>query len=376
MVFCAIALLGGCPGSSSVNDAGVDDAALDFLSFSQDIPALGGDWYEYREEQGHLLEPYPRAYIVRNDDDDETFAFHILSYYDTNTAESGRFSLQTRVFSQGSWQGEQTLVASKNIKSEGPVCFKSESAGARVVEESCDGDQWMLMFRVIPFAAPEGPIVVARPAAFVRSFTNDDAAGHVFLATLDGQEDLSNLPSPLTLSAEDPDAACAFSEFAISIPQCGRALADFNVDTASKVHLFLNAQRELYRVMWEPVGETALQFSVASLAFSLEDNRLEIPLQLGSVSTFEIEVPAADAFAFVQLSAEDGLPSEARLLGISPPHALPDERAWDLMLFRPLQGLPISATLSSSSLAFNTGAPASSFLDSSRLSSPVNEDAQ
>jgi|GEM_PF-1993472 len=359
-----VALLSGCPSSTSTDPDAPSPDVVDFMQFAQDVPAVGGDWYEYHEDLGHLLEAYPVTYVVHDADTDEAFGFRIETYYDVDTAESGVFTLETRTFADGNWQGSQTYINSHNIKDEGAICLRTDTPQARVVEVSCDGDTWMAQLKVFSFAAPEGPIVVGRPGVFVRSFSSFPAAGSVHIAVIE-DADLDNLPLPSELVDDAVETGCETEALLTSLPQCGRALAGFSTTEASTVHLVLNAQRELFRVAWEPNGDDGLTVHVVAQPLDLDGNLTNVS-NLGDERTFDVTLPEIDGFAFVQLSSDDGTVAASRLQGTNPPHQLPDERAWDLMLFKDADG-NVSATLSSASLVFDTDRPLADVSSSERL---------
>jgi hypothetical protein len=345
VVLASVFALAACPGPSGGGDAGPGgerSGSIDFMQFVQDRPAVGGDWYDYDEEGGHVLTPFPHAYLVREGSggDARYAALRIVTYYDPDTADSGRFTVSTTTW-DGSWGNESEWLTSKNIKEEGPLCLELFSSA----ENDCAGSDWQVQLRAYSFLAREGPIVVTRPGLFVRSAAGLAAAGDVAVATVDNTSNLSGLPAPATLAdLVDGDAAnfasteWSYGNYAVNLPRAGMAIGRRFVDAGfvgnDHVWVLLNARRSVVRFVVEPLAdgdtEAGLRFTFTRAPLDLLDNT--IPLEASEPLSVNVDVPAAGEETLLWFEADDLAPdpdAEATL-----PHLPPRESGWDLRLRR------------------------------------------
>lgn len=350
-------MITGCPRppvGPFVGDAGPIAGRvgpIDFMKFVQDRPAIGGDWYAYDEAGGHVLTPLPHAYVVKDGDDgsERYAAFRVVSYYDPDTADSGRFTIATSVYDGGAWTAEDERLTSRNVKDEGAVCLDLFAG----TERDCAGADWQVVLRAFPFLAREGPIVVNRPGVFVRSIAGLPEAGSVRVATLDGRQSLAGLPDPRGIpDLVDGDApgwdsaSWDLARFAPNLPRRGMALGARFVDDGfvgrDDRYLLVNARRSLVRFEVRPVAdgdvEAGLSFAWSKLPVDLRDNTIEDTK--AEERTAVVEMPAPGERALLSFESETLQPPAAEVSGGVPPHIPPKESRWDLALERDGDGTP------------------------------------
>lgn len=321
---------------------------IDFMRFVQDQPAVGGDWYAYDEEGGHVLTPLAHAYVIREGSEETAryAALRIVSYYDPDTAESGRFTVSTSTWA-GAWSDEEPWVTRKNVKTDGPVCL---DLFARL-ERPCEGDAWQVMLRAYRFLAREGPIVVNQPGLFVRSAVGLPEAGDVKVATLTDRSTLSGLPNPTTLD-EHRDAPPTSWEsiewsrdaFASDLPLAGMALGERFVDEGfvgrDDRYLLLNAPRSLVRFEVRPKVdgdvESGLSFTFTKVKLEIGDNT--IPKAVPPAHEVSVAMPPLGQTTFLSFEEDALVLSGAALDGTALPHLVPVESRWDLALRRTFDG--------------------------------------
>lgn len=339
---------------------------VDFMRFVQDRPAIGGDWYDYDEAGGHVLTPFPHAYVVREGEgqDARYAAFRVISYYDPDSADSGRFTVGYSMFSDGAWSAEGEWLTSKNVKDDGAVCLDLFTR----TEPDCAGAGWQVLLRAYPFLAREGPIVVNRPGVFVRSVEGIPGAGAVHVATLDGRTSLSGLPDPRGIAdLDDGDApgwesaSWDLSRFAPNLPRRGMALGARFVDDGfterGDRYLLLNARRSLVRFEVQPVVdgdvEAGLAFTFTKAAVELRDNT--VPEEVSAPVSAVVEMPGPGERVLLTFESDTLVPPSSDLEGGAPPHIPPKESRWDLALERRSDGAP-RLVLSPGSAVFNATA--------------------
>lgn len=326
------------PTGGDAGPSGPRSGPLDFLAMVHDRPAIGGDWYLYDEAGGHIIEPLPRVYLLREGSggDARYAALRVVSYYDPGNAESGRFTLAYRVY-DGGWQPEQEWLTPRNVKDDGAFCLDLFAKA----ERDCASDAWQLQLRATRWLALEGPIVVARPSVHVRSTHGIAAAGDVLVATLE-QEALSGLPNPSTLPVLDdgPQASWSGSDwdrarYAPDLPERGMAVGarflDEGFTASGDVWLLLNARRSLLRFTVKPVTDGVLDdglaFTFSKVPVDISDDT--IPLDAPAAEERLVPVPAAGERAW--LSFEEPELVVAHEGGL---HEIPAENGWDLALVR------------------------------------------
>jgi hypothetical protein len=339
-----LALVACAPARPDRDAGSVGDrrGPIDFLKFVQDRPAVGGDWYQYNEEAGHVLTPFEHVYVTRTAGCGDACyaALRVVTYYDSQTAESGRFTLRYRTW-DGAWSDESEWVSSKNIKSEGPVCFDFVATN----EVDCALGGWQVQLRAYSFLAREGPIVVNRPGLFVHSFDGFPNAGDVRVATLVDRSTLDALPDPTGIVELDDrppstwtSTAWDLTAFAPNLPQAGmilgdRAFGEGFVATGDAL-LLENAQRRLSRFVIAPVTEGAVDDGVvvthAGLDLDLADNT--VAREWPDAQDVTVDAPALGEMTLLSFEEAELVvtpDAEATL-----PHVPPRESGWDLALVR------------------------------------------
>lgn len=341
------------PDAESLDDEG---APLDLLAFATDAPAVGDRWYEY-DGATHVLTPKAERYVVREGADEAArfAAVAIVSYYDRDTAESGRFTVEHARFDGAAWTAPAEHVTSRNVKSDGPVCLDL-FASASTIEVSCDDDGgWQVKLLTAPFLVLEGPLTVQSPAVRFR-----ERGAPVVVATLAG-EGLADLPDPSSLrELEDrPPSGWTTPEWdrsrlAPDLPRAGRLLGarflDEELRGRGDVYFLAGTSRALARVTFAPEhegdssGGVIVRYAVAPLDFTD-----------GSAGAFadadEQVVTLADGqVRLLRFDVDDGLavvPNDPGRTAAG---------AWDLALSRDEDGLPSFALSSAAALLNHTAA--------------------
>ena len=311
---------------------------LDSAAFVRDEPAVGADWYDY-DPTSHAVTPAAKSYIIQVDDlDGPRFAaFRVRSYYDSSTAESGRFSLATTIF-DGEWRPEREVVLGKNIRKEGPACFDIFEGE----DVSCDTARWQVQFRVVPLLIADAGLVVGNPSILVRSLesaSQDLATDPPVLVSTVLTADLSTLPDPHTLTRLEtaPEArwnrvSWDRSTLAPHLPERGMALGgkiSANQSASGDVFFLLTAERTVVRFVIAH-DESAGAFTLRS-ALSTFDAESEVNLPFGDTLTHSLEVPPTGEMTYFKFGATsvealgDPVPRLSQLLP-------PFEKDWDLAI--------------------------------------------
>ena len=332
-------------GGQTVGDGRIGPIA--FSRFAQDRPVIGGDWYLYDEEGGHSLTPFDQVYLIR-DLSEETpryGAVRLLSYYDPNTADSGVFSWSARVYEGQTWTAQRDFLASKNIKSDGPLCFDffAGPADARGQEVSCDGADWQIMFKTYRFLVTTGPIVVARPGLFLRQAPRVQGLVPITAATIEGAGGLDDLGDPTVIEdlQAGPPAGWTtprydLSKYAPNLPTAGRVLgARFVTDSffaTGDVFFLLNATGGLVRFTVSPTVDGDAS---AGLSFSWgvqEVNREDATIADATVemSSAQLPMPGDGEMVFIDFDAPDLRLDRDVLDEAAPPDRVPLESIWEL----------------------------------------------
>lgn len=346
------------PPASDAGPGGPRSAPIDFLSFVHDRPAIGGDWYDYDEAGGHLIEPLPRVYLVQEglEPDARYLALRVASYYDPNTAESGRFTLAYRRYT-GGWSAEEEWLTPRNVKDDGPLCVDLFAKA----ERDCASDAWQLQLRAARWLALEGPIVVARPTLRVRSAHGLSAAGDVLVATLQ-RETLASLPAPALAVLDDgpqpswTDTDWDRTRYAVDLPERGMAIgARFVGDgftATGDVWFLLNARRSLVRFQVRPTTEGApeegLTLSFSRATVDIADDT--VPLEVAAPVERHVELPAAGERRYLSFEEDALVVEHAGAL-----HEVPEENQWDLALVRADDGA-VRVLLSAGAAVYNASA--------------------
>ncbi len=346
-----VVVLGGalaCVPTPPSDDAGPGEARtgpIDFLRMVHDRPAVGGDWYDYDEAGGHIIAPLPQVYVLREGHDEGAryAALRVVSYYDPDTADSGRFTIALRAYDGAAWLPETEWLTSRSVKDGGPLCLDLFSKS----EPDCASALWQVQLRATRWLALEGPIVVARPSLQVRSAHGLAGAGDVVIATLAERPSLSGLPQPTSIEDLDDGRQSSWSSsewdrarYAPDLPERGMAVGARFVDDGfvgnGDVWALLNARRSLVRFQVRPASDgdpdAGLVFTFNKVAVDISDDT--IPLEVPASRDVSVPVPGVGARTYLSFEADD-LVTEAGA-GL---HDVPAENQWDLAVVRADDGV-------------------------------------
>jgi|GEM_PF-6622 len=329
-VVVAAALAGCAPLAVESTDAGPGEHTR---RFHQDAPALGGGWYEY-DSTTHVLTPKAESYVLRIQTPQGVrhTAFRPESYYDPETAESGRFTLQTSIHN-GDWAAPRQLITSRSIRGGDPLCL---DVLARE-ERDCASTNWHLQLRVQPKMVPEGPLVVAEPGFFVRSVPGMTEEQHTTLATVSGVTNLEQLPDPSTLQDLTDRAPAAWgaldwdrTHFAANTPEAGMTLGALMRRTGkSDAFVLLDGRRFLVRFQVDVAADGAQATVRWSRSSAVVTSEL---VEFGPLQEVVVALPAQPrgqlhlAFRAPTLLVTD--------LSHNPLHVPPNQGDWDLSVMR------------------------------------------
>jgi hypothetical protein len=287
-IVCGVApafVLGGCdrpPVVGSTDNERATNDALDLATFLQDRPAIGGKWYDYNVD-GHVLVPKPHAWLVRLADGGVA-GFRIVSVYDADTGESGRFTLERTTWSTNEWSTPSLFVVQGNVKDGTPLCVDLVTPSPR----ECAGAGWQVRFVLQHRLSLAAGFAVAEPAVFL---ADDVVAARV---ELDATNELTTLPNPRTIAdlVEMPPAPGAstdwdFSRFARDLPPNGRALGAVSLLENHTVQVLTTSSTLVDLVVSRTAQE--LSFVVQSRTIAAENQALGAPIE--STTTLSLTTP-------------------------------------------------------------------------------------
>lgn len=304
-----------------------DRVVVDLPSFLQDRPAIGGKWYDYNVD-GHILEPKDEAWILVSAAG-EVSAFEIVSVYDDDTGDSGRFTLnvaQQDRDDETTWTAPQTFVSSVNVK-DGPSCVQL----AGLLEGSCDDAasragfdlRLTLQTRLSVFAG----FAVAEPAVFL--------APGARVARVDGTA-LEDLPSPASLvDLVDSDASYDSTEWdyaalAPDLPRRGQVFGDLDrvVGDGDEFWVVVDGNRGLVEFSVARVDDATLRFTLRRQQIAIDDG--SVPKDLGEFRDVDVDIGAPPVF--LSFTNDDLLSLPADLDGASWPNHPPFSRDYDVVV--------------------------------------------
>lgn len=331
-----------------------DTETIDLAAFVKDEPILAGRWYTYDVDAGHLLLPHDRSYVLRvlaGADDVQYIGMRPVTYYDPDTANSGRFTLAFATHDGQTWSAERELLASANIKTDGPVCLN-------VLDEAevpCAGD-WHVQLRPFPFLVREQTaIVVTNPGIFVGAGTT--------MAHVEGAGTLGALPDPAALPVlSDADApgwdTLEFdkAQYSPNLPRIGMALGDRwagpGFTAKHDAYILQSGRRRVVKLGLAPTTEGAPADGLEITWQAGEtntDSTLHLPTW-SAVETTHIPAPALGDTAFLSFAAAEDdlvLTSPTGSTVLNPPN----ERTWDIAVLHHADGLRLM--LSPQTAVFN-----------------------
>ncbi len=328
-----------------------DPDVVDLTTFVQDRPAIGGKWYDYSVD-GHVLTPKPHAWLVRRADGthDDVAAFRIVTVYDAETGDSGRFTIERATRTSDAWSASTTFTVDGNVKEGAPLCVDLRTPA----QLDCQQQGWHVRFVQQSRLSTSAGFAVAEPAVFL---ADDIVAARVDLAA---DAPLSSLPDPASIDDLDEappvDPASTdwdFSRFARDLPEDGRALGALSrVD--GKSFQIVTSSLELATVTLTRGDDDTATVDVARRAINLDDGSLGDAVT--STTTIDVSPPLP---VFVKLDAVDLYTPAEKLAGASWPTKPPFAKDYDLVLdVDPVAGEP--ALLLSPAVAARTAFDAAS----------------
>ncbi len=310
-----------------------DPDVVDITTFVQDRPAIGGKWYEY-DVDGHVLTPRPHAWLVRGGDQvaADAAGFRIVTVYDADTGESGRFTIERTTRTGGSWSLPTTFAVDGNVKDGAPLCVDLVTPA----QLDCAQAGWHLRFVQQSRLSTSAGFAVAEPAVFL-------AAG-VVAARVDLAADapLASLPDPGGIGELDEappvDAASTdwdFSRFARDLPADGRALGALSLVDGRTFQIVTSALELATITLTRGDDDTA---TVAVSRRPIDRAAGTLGDTAASTATVDLSPPLP---VFVKLDAKDLITPAEKLTGVSWPTKPPFAREYDLVIdVDPVAGEP------------------------------------
>lgn len=348
-------LLAGCPRPPvDALDAGpADGGGFTLEALIQDDPAIGGDWYLYTPEN-HTVASRDQVYLLRDNTAQPAryVVFRVVSYYDEDTAESGRFTLAFSDWSAG-WQAEQTWRASRLLGQDNPLCLDAFTR----TEVDCAGTSWHLMMRSYSLMVSEGPLIVGEGAFYVPSVVAQPTLQRVSVATVLGTQTLSAAPDPATVpelsDGPPPDwnrLDWNLAAWAPQLPRAGMVLGTRFVaegfHALPDVYILLNVRKQLIKFTLAPVtdGQPAAGLHVR-WAVSALDLTTRGPTTWGAIRELDVPLPAsAGARTWLNLDSAEVILTTAPELASVTPYLPLKERLWDLSVMTGADGTPMIAS--------------------------------
>ena len=326
---CLVVAIAACERPPVTPPDNPAEGALDLPAFVQDRPVIGGKWYDY-DPAAHGLQPKAHAWIARFNDGAGGIAhaaFRIASYYDAQTADTGLFTLETRLHDGVEWRPLNSVVAPRNVKVGPAICLSllddDEVDGD---EADCAGAQWHLQLALHNRLSTSAGFAVAEGAVFL--------APGVLAARLDERSSLDDLPDPASLSVlEDGPASDAttsdwdFSRLAPDLPELGQAIGRRVTDT----YFLVNARLDLVRFRAEIIDDIA---RVHFATLTVDRDNWAVDPEFPSDSTADIPLPAVGAPAFLSFATDSLLTPADKLVDVDWPTARPAAADYDVVLLR------------------------------------------
>lgn len=338
----------------------------------QDRPAISGKWYDY-DPDGHTLTPKPQAWILRDRSTDPArfLALRIVSVYETDAAESGRFTFGVASWDGAAWSGENEWVTPRNMK-DADLCLDVFAQS----EVACDGDAWHLRLAEFQYLSPMSGFAAQNLGVFSRSWAGRPELGDVRLARLDDVTSLAGLPDPTTLGelADGPATSWestdwAFQQLATDLPEAGMALGRRFVDAGlvgrDDVYFMLTTRYDLVRFTVRPItdgdADAGLRFSFAAIPVEFED--YSMPADIPAPTDVEVAMPAPGSASWLTFKEPTLLPSADDLAGAAFPFLPPRSSRFDLAVERLPDGevrlllSPGSCVINGTQLGFDVSVP-------------------
>ena len=302
-----------------------DPDVVDLTTFVQDRPAVGGKWYEYSVD-GHVLTPRPHAWLVRSatrNAADGVAAFRIVSVYDADTGESGRFTIERTMRAGDAWSTPSTYTVDGNVKDGAPLCIDLLTPA----QPDCQQAGWHLRFVQQSRLSTSAGFAVAEPAVFLAESVvaaRVDLAADAPLSSLPdpaGVDDLDEAP-PADATSTDWD----FSRFARDLPHNGRVLGALSLVDGQTFEVVTPAL-ELATVTLTISSDGAATVDVARRPIDVDDGTLGDAIR--STTTIDLSPPLP---VFLKLDAVDLHTPAEKLAGTSWPTKPPFAKDYDLVV--------------------------------------------
>lgn len=274
----------------------------------QDRPAISGKWYDYNPD-GHTLTPKPQAWIVRDPSTDPArfAALRIVSVYEPDAAESGRFTFGMASWDGAAWSVEEEWLTPRNMKDE-DLCL---DVFARA-ELPCSDATWQLRLAEFQYLSPLSGFSAQNLGLFVRGWAGRADLGDVRLARRDDVTALDALPDPTTL-AELADASAEdwittdwpFEQLAPDLPELGMALGRRFVDDGfvgrDDVYFMLATRMDVVRFTVRPItdGEPDAGLRISFATIQVEFDDMSMPRDIPEPSEVDVAMPAPGAITWL-----------------------------------------------------------------------------
>lgn len=338
----------------------------------QDRPAISGKWYDY-DPDGHTLTPKPQAWILRDASVEPArfAALRIVSAYEPDAAESGRFTFGMATWDGAAWSAESEWLTPRNMKDQ-DLCLDVFAQ----TEEPCDGDGWHLRLAEFQYLSPLSGFAAQNLGLFARSWAGRPELGAVHLARLDDVTALTALPDPTSLTelADGPATSWessdwAFGELAPNLPEAAMALGQRFVDAGfvgrDDVYFMLTVRYDLVRFTVRPVADgdpsAGLRFAHAAIPVEFED--YSMPVDIPEPVTVDVASPAAGSVSWLSFQGGSLLSPAEDVAEAAFPYTYPRSSRFDLAVeAMPDSSLrlllsPGSCIINATQLGFDTSVP-------------------
>lgn len=309
----------------------------------QDRPAISGKWYDYNPD-GHTLSPKAHAWIVRDGATDPAryAALRIVSVYEPDAAESGRFTFGMATWDGAAWSAEDEWLTPRNMKDE-DLCLDMFAR----TEVACTEATWQIRLGEFQYLSPLSGFSAQNLGVFTHSWAGRDDLGAVRIARIDDVSALDVLPDPSTL-AELSDAPALswestdwpFAELATDLPEAGMALGRRFVDEGfvgrDDVYFLLATRLDVVRFTVRPVTDgtpdDGLHISYAVVQVEFED--MSMPKAIPDPAEVVVPVPAAGELTWITFKEPTLLSPADDVAGSVYPHLRPKSSRFDLAVER------------------------------------------
>lgn len=274
----------------------------------QDRPAISGKWYDYNPD-GHTLTPKPHAWILRDPSTDPPrhLALRIVSVYEPDAAESGRFTFGVASHDGAAWLAESEWLTPRNMKDQ-DLCL---DVFARA-EVACAESSWQLRLAEFQYLSPLSGFSAQNLGVFARGWAGRADLGDVRLARIDGVTALDALPDPTTLTVLGDAPATTwettdwpFEQLAPDLPEAGMAIGRRFVDDGfvgrDDVYFLLATRMDVVRFTVRPItdGDAEAGLRIAFATIQVEFDDMSMPKAIPEPTEVEVAMPAPGAVSWL-----------------------------------------------------------------------------